>query len=267
MILYKRDVRCRILASALVLVLAGGLTVGCGGAKQVQKGDVAHGQLLLMNGEPGKRGCVYCHTIAAAGAQGPYAPNLDTIYRQEWKPAGEGEADIRQQVYDQIMHPAKCVYTDLPDHCMPTGVMTGQNAIDVASFVAQCVGWKGIDGCRPDNGGLAPGSLEAKGWRLYTQFRCAGCHSTNGNAPGPDSPTTLAAAVGPSFKGLYGSMVNLTSGQTVTADDGYLTAAIAAPDAQIVQGYRPGVMTEIIPAGALKPAQIRALIAYIKTLK
>ena len=259
--------RCRVLSSVLVLVLAGGLAAGCGGAKQVEKGDVAHGQLLLMNGEPGKRGCVFCHTIAAAGAQGPEAPNLDTIYRQEWKKAGDSEADIRQVVFNQIMNPGSCIYPDLPDHCMPEGLMTEQDAVDVASFVAQCAGRAGTVGCRPDDGGLAPGSLAARGWQLYTQLRCAGCHSTNGNAPQPDSPIGLAAAVGPSFKGLYGSRVKLTSGQTVTADDGYLFASIAAPDAQIVGGFGPGVMTEIIPAGAFTPAQIHALIAYIKTLK
>src|SRR5262249_26373322 len=155
-------------------------------------------------------------------------------------------------------------YPDLPDHCMPKGLMSDhQDAVDVASFVAQCAGRKGIEGCRPDTGGLAPGSAAYRGWQLYTQFRCAGCHSTTGNAPAPDAPKTLAGAVGPSFKGLYGSTVKLTDGQTVTADDNYFFASIAAPDAQIVSGFRPGVMTEVIPAGTLKPTQIRALIAYI----
>ena len=261
--------RCRLLTSVIVLVLAGGLAAGCGGAtnESVQKGNVAHGLLLFMNGEPGKRGCVFCHPIAAAGARGPYAPDLDIIYRQEWKKRGYGEAKIRQVVLDQIMNSASCLYPDLPDHCMPEGLLSDQGAVDVASFVAQCAGRKGSEGCRPDNGGLTPGSAAARGWQLYTQLRCAGCHSTNGNAPGPNSPKGLAAAVGPSFKGLYGSRVKLTSGETVAADDHYLFASIDDPDAQIVLGFGPGVMTEVIPARAFPSAQLRALVAYIKTLK
>ena len=259
--------RCRLLSSVIVLVLAGGLAAGCGGSGEVQKGNVAHGQLLFMNGEQGKRGCVFCHPLAAAGAHAPWAPDLDLIYRHEWKRLGYGEAELRRVVLDQILNAGSCIYPDLPDHCMPEGLMTGQDAVDVASFVAQCAGRKGTDGCRPDKGGGAPGSAAARGWQLYTQLRCAGCHSTNGNAPGPDSPEGLAASVGPSFKGLYGSRVKLASGETVTADDGYLFASIEDPDAQIVRGFLPGVMTEVIPAHAFPSAQLRALVAYIKMLK
>ena len=74
---------------------------------------------------------------------------------------------------------------------------------------------------------------------------------------------------GPSFKGLADSSVTLTSGQTVTADDAYLERSIADADAEIVKGYRAGVMSAAIGSYdlAAKPDDIRALVAFIKSRK
>ena len=57
------------------------------------------------------------------------------------------------------------------------------------------------------------------------------CHSLSGSA-----------GAGPALDGLAGSSVTLADGSTVTADDEYLERAITAADAQIVKGYRAGVM-------------------------
>jgi mono/diheme cytochrome c family protein len=104
---------------------------------------------------------------------------------------------------------------------------------------------------------VAP-ALVAQGKALYTADGCTACHSLTGSA-----------GVGPSFNGLAGSAVILTNGQTVTADDVYLEDAIADPDAQIVKGYRAGVMPAAIASYNLtgKPADIRALVAFIKSHK
>ena len=78
-----------------------------------------------------------------------------------------------------------------------------------------------------------------------------------------------SAGVGPGFKALAGSSVSLSNGQTVTADDVYLQQSIADPDAQIVKGYRGGVMPAAIARYDLdkKPNDIRALVAFIKSTK
>jgi mono/diheme cytochrome c family protein len=101
-------------------------------------------------------------------------------------------------------------------------------------------------------------ALVARGKGLYTADGCSACHSLTGSA-----------GVGPSFKGIAGSAVTLTNGQTVTADDAYLEHAISDPDAQIVKGYRAGVMPAAIASYNLtgKPADIRALVAFIKSHK
>jgi cytochrome c2 len=101
-------------------------------------------------------------------------------------------------------------------------------------------------------------ALVTRGRTLYSTKACSGCHSLSGTA-----------SVGPSLKGVAGSKVTLSNGQTITADDAYLRQSIANPDAQIVKGYRAGVMSAAVASFNLagKPDEIRALVAFIKSQK
>ena len=66
-----------------------------------------------------------------------------------------------------------------------------------------------------------------------------------------------------------GGSVHLTSGRTVIATAAYLTKHIVDPDAMTVNGYLGDVMAEAIQGDQLasKPADVRALVAFIKSLK
>lgn len=112
----------------------------------------------------------------------------------------------------------------------------------------------------PPAGGPVPvtAALVAQGKGLYESDSCSSCHSLTGS-PGS----------GPSFKGLAGSTVTLDTGQSVTADDAYLEKSIEDPDAEIVKGYHPGLMPAAIANYDLasKPADVRALVAFIKSQK
>jgi mono/diheme cytochrome c family protein len=101
-------------------------------------------------------------------------------------------------------------------------------------------------------------ALVARGKSLYQSDGCSACHSLTGSA-----------GVGPGFKGLAGSTVTLSNGQTVSADDAYLEQSIANPDAQIVKSYRAGVMSAAVASYGLngKPDEIKALVAFIKSQK
>ena len=101
-------------------------------------------------------------------------------------------------------------------------------------------------------------TLVARGKTLYTADGCSACHSLTG-----------AAGVGPSLKAVAGSKVTLANGQTITADDAYLEQSISSPDAQIVKGYRAGIMAAATATHnfAGKPNDIRALVAFIKSQK
>ncbi len=98
--------------------------------------------------------------------------------------------------------------------------------------------------------------LAARGKQLYASDGCSACHSLSGSA-----------GAGPTFKGLAGSSVALTDGTTVTADDAYLARSVTDADAQVVKGYRPGIMPAAIAAYGLsgKPSDVRALVEFIKT--
>lgn len=105
----------------------------------------------------------------------------------------------------------------------------------------------------------SPGAtLLSTGKQLYASDGCEDCHSLNGT---PDT--------GPTWKGLYDSRVMLTTGRTVTADAAYLTEHIVDPDALTVRGFPGSVMAEAIRGDDLmdKPADVRALVALIKSLK
>ena len=94
----------------------------------------------------------------------------------------------------------------------------------------------------------------ALGAALYRDKGCAACHSVDG---------TLAGKIGPSFKGLYGSSVKLTTGATRTADDAYLRRSILDPASEIVKGFEPGMPTF---RGVLSNAEVESLVRYMKTL-
>jgi len=91
------------------------------------------------------------------------------------------------------------------------------------------------------------------GKKLYDERGCKGCHTLDG-----------AKGTGPTFKGLFGTDVALTTGQSVKADENYIRESILQSQAKIVAGY-PGVMP--IFQGQLTDKQVDALIAFIKEQK
>jgi mono/diheme cytochrome c family protein len=103
--------------------------------------------------------------------------------------------------------------------------------------------------------GNEPKGLAATGKALAHQKGCVSCHTTDGRP-----------AVGPTWKGVYGSKVVLEDGTTVTADDAYLMESILHPSAKTVKGFQAGQMATVIKEGSLTTDQAKALVAYIKTL-
>jgi len=99
----------------------------------------------------------------------------------------------------------------------------------------------------------AKGQAEA-GMGYAKQFGCVGCHSVDGSA-----------MAGPTFKGLYGSNVDLEGGASVKADDAYLQESIQKPNAKIVKSFFAGIMPDL--GSGISDQQAQALVEYIKTLR
>jgi hypothetical protein len=198
--------------------------------------------------------------MRSAGTDGPFAPNLDTILSGD-RSSGMTTEQIRRVVLDQIAHPA-CGDPHDPARCMPANLVTGDDAADVAAFVADCAGVAGTNSrpttpaCRPSEAVRKIRGEAAAGERLYARLGCPSCHFSGRGAP-----------IGPPLVGVYRSKVALANGKTVTADERYLLRSILAPDAQTVAGYQKGLMISRIKAERITPAQAKALVAFIKTLK
>lgn len=110
-----------------VLLMAAGLAA-CGGS-----GVSAPGAADLANGKTQFQAkCGGCHTLADAGTSGTIGPNLDDAYvgsRIEGLEQSSFEALVRQQI-------------DESDPPMPRGLVSGDDARDVAAYVASVAGVK-----------------------------------------------------------------------------------------------------------------------------
>jgi plastocyanin len=113
---------------------------GCGLTDQ---GDnVVNGKQLFV------AECGSCHVLQRAGTTGVTGPNLDQAFQQARKD-GFGESTFEGIVHRQILQPAKNAQVDpktgkvLPE--MPAKLVTGDDAEDVAAYVASAVAKAGED--------------------------------------------------------------------------------------------------------------------------
>ena len=107
-----------------------------------------------------------------------------------------------------------------------------------------------VDSVKNANNKLSPKELGAK---LYQSKACVTCHSIDGST-----------RIGPSYKGLYGTMAELESGAKVKVDDNFIRDHLLTPTKTPIKGYPP-----IMPSyqGQLSEADINGLIEFIKSLK
>lgn len=125
---------------AIVLAALALSAAGCG-EDDVTGQDGANrsnGKTLFVSGADGNASCGSCHTLLDAGTAGTVGPNLDTALGWSCSQGFE-ESTIYSAVLGQI---------DLAQGAMPADLVTGQDAVDVAAYVASVAG-KDIPGCDP----------------------------------------------------------------------------------------------------------------------
>lgn len=138
-------------------------TAGCGtGGISEGKADQSHGKQLFQEK------CGSCHTLSDAGTSGKVGPNLDDAFAG---PRSEGfdESTFRNVVRDQILYPVEepVGYITLPDGTqqrapgMPAKLVTGQDAEDVAAYVASVAGTAGVGATTTVTTTTAPTTTEA----------------------------------------------------------------------------------------------------------
>ncbi|HKP09371.1 MAG TPA: c-type cytochrome [Gaiella sp.] len=161
-------------ALALLALVAGLFLAACGdtvGYTDAASGDTIRGKELF------KQGCGSCHTLNDAGTTGTIGPNLDYAFLQSRKD-GLGEDTIIQVVRDQMAYAVTQPSTGAPG--MPRDIFTGQDADDVATYVASVAGLDAsgqiIDPANPPKPGGGGGNA-TDGKTIFATAGCTGCHT------------------------------------------------------------------------------------------
>jgi cytochrome c oxidase subunit 2 len=98
-----------------------------------------------------------------------------------------------------------------------------------------------------------PLSLARAGVRAAAERGCLRCHTLDGTPH-----------VGPTWAGLYGSLIPLASGGTVVADEAYLTESMMDPLAKVHLGFPPVMPTY---QGLLASPDVAAIVELIKSVR
>ena len=195
--------------------------------------DLTNGKALFV------QQCGSCHTLSRAGTQGQTGPDLDASFQAALR-AGEDRDTVEGIVRDQISHVLK-------NSVMPANLVEGDDARDVAAYVAYAV-----DRAGEDQGALAQAGLEGatSGDQIFVAAGCGSCHAlakagTNGN-------------IGPSLDDLASAAAQREPG---TSAEDYVRQAILDPEAFTVEGFQAGVMPSY--QGRLNDRQVQALVDYL----
>ena len=218
------------LLAALAVALLALPLAACGR----DENDLSNGKALFTER------CGSCHILGRAGTQGRTGPDLDTAFRAALA-GGMDRETVEGIVHDQILHPRK-------SSAMPPQLVKGENAQDVAAYVAFATARPG-----EDEGALAQAGLAGAttGEQIFTAAGCAACHTlgkagANGN-------------IGPNLDELAAQAGNRTDAPA----EEYTTEAILDPDAFVVEGFQPGVMPSY--EGRLSEKQVQTLVEYLLT--
>jgi plastocyanin len=115
---------------ALVCLVALSALAACG---REDEPDLVNGKTLFI----GEGTCGSCHALARAGTQGSQGPDLDEAFAQARRD-GMNEETVEGVVVRQIAHPRR-------SSIMPADLVEGDDARDVAAYVAEAAGQPGED--------------------------------------------------------------------------------------------------------------------------
>jgi cytochrome c oxidase subunit 2 len=112
-----------------------------------------------------------------------------------------------------------------------------------------------LDGVLPGDvpGDEGEADLAREGQRVAAVRGCLRCHTVDGTR-----------YTGPTWRGLYGKVETMTTGERVLVDEAYITESMMDPDARIVAGYPPDMPSY---QGQISAPETAAVIEYIKTLR
>ena len=158
----RRTVRGWALGASAIGAMA--LFAGCGSGLTDRGDNVINGKQQFV------AKCGSCHILTRAGTKGVTGPNLDQAFARA-RQDGFGDSTFEGIVHRQIGQPARRAQVDPvtgKTASMPANLVTGEDARDVAAYVASAVSKGGKDqGALASIGAAtAKGTAKAKGGKL-----------------------------------------------------------------------------------------------------
>jgi mono/diheme cytochrome c family protein len=182
--------------------------------------------------------CGSCHALGRAGTAGTQGPSLDKAFQTALADGIDRET-VEGVVHKQILHPRR-------NSIMPAGLVKGEDARDVAAYVAFAAAKSG-----DDQGALASAGLaQAKtGEQIFTAAGCAGCHTF--------APAGSNATIGPNLDELAAAAGKREPGKSA---EEYVREALVKPEAFLAPGFG-----NAMPSfdGRLTDKQIQMLVDYL----
>jgi mono/diheme cytochrome c family protein len=148
-----------------MLLLGGVAVIALTGCELKDDGDnLVNGKQLFVDN------CARCHALARANAKGVIGPDLDEAW-QRAQSEGFGRSTYEGVVHRQILEPNRKPQTDpetgKPLPLMPANIVTGEDAQDVAAYVASAAAAPGKDPGRLADVGAGPeGTAKAENGKL-----------------------------------------------------------------------------------------------------
>jgi mono/diheme cytochrome c family protein len=219
----RRPARPRLVAAAVALTGLAGFA-GCDASEDA---DLDRGRALFQNK------CGTCHVLAEAGTGANVGPNLDSAFARA-RADGMDNDTIEGVVQTQIAAPREPnVPEDDPDYArvyMPADIVEGQDAEDVATYVASVAG---VPGAAPPPLGTASDVFAEK---------CASCHALEPGAPDGTGPNLAESLQG--------------------QDAAYIRQQILDPNSVIYDGFPEGVMPQNYEQ-EIPPKNLKELVDYL----
>jgi mono/diheme cytochrome c family protein len=207
--------------------VVGAALVALTGCDLQENADVENGRTLFV------KQCGTCHVLKEGGTAGEAGPDLDAAFKAARK-TGMDSDTIEGVVESQIGNP-RFTEPDSPAY-MPANLVEGDDAKDVAAYVAEYAGVPGVEPPIPPDAG--PGA------EVFLSQGCGSCHTL---AALPDIAT---GTVGPDLD-------EVIPGQNPQD----IEQSIVDPQANVTQGFPSGVMPETY--GDLPSKDIKDLVDYL----
>jgi mono/diheme cytochrome c family protein len=210
----------------LALLPAAAALIALPGCDLQENADADDGRQLFIEQ------CGTCHALTEAGTQAEIGPDLDAAFRQA-RADGMDQDTIEGVVEGQIANPR---VTDPDDPAyMPAELVTGDDAVDVAAYVASVAGVPGIEPPIPPD--APPGA------QVFLAQGCSSCHVL--------AAANATGAVGPNLD-------ETLPGQSPQE----VEQSIVDPDAQLAQGFGAGIMPATYEQD-LEPQELQDLVDFL----